>query len=317
MKIMVTDNDHANMNQEDAVFQAAGLSYSMVQCKTEEDLIRECKGAEILLNQYAPITRKVMEALRPELKQVVRYGVGVNNVDVPAATELGVQICNVPDYGMNEVADHALAMLMALTRKVCLMNRYTREKWDYTHSIPIHRIPGSTFGIVCMGRIAQTLAKRLKGFDCRIISYDPYIPAEFVPEGVEMVSLDKLIRESDFISVHCPLNDDTYNMFNLETFKKMKNNAYIVNTARGGIINENDLFVALSKGYIAGAGLDVVEKEPMTPESRLFELDNFLCTPHMAWYSEEAAEELKRKTAEEAVRYAKGEKIKYPINKVD
>lgn len=317
MKIIVSDCDHDSMEQEQAVLGAANIPFVMANCKTEEDLLKECAGYEVVLNQYAPFTRNVISKLAPDLKQIVRYGVGVNNVDLDAATEYGVQVCNVPDYGMNEVADQAFALMMALVRKVVLMNKYTKEEaWNYAKCIPVYRIPGSVVGIVGFGRIGRVFAKRMSGFDVECIAFDPYYAEGTVVDGVTIVSIETLIERSDMISVHSPLIDQTRNLFNLETFKKMKKTAYLVNTARGGIVNEGDLYTALQEGMIAGAALDVVDVEPMSVGHQLFALDNFLCTPHMAWYSVEAALELKTKVAQEGVAFAQGEAIRYPVNKL-
>ena len=315
MRIIITDCDHEKMFQEKEVFEKAGFAYEHLSCKEEDELIEQAKGGEIMLTQYGQFSRRVITALKPELKQIIRYGVGVDTVDLEAATELGVQVCNVPDYGMNEVADQSISLMLALMRKVCFMDKYTKSKeWNYTPAIPIHRIPGSTIGLVGIGRIGRTFAKRLLGFDCRIIAYDSAYKVGEVEDGIEIVDFDTLLKEADAISIHCPLTEETQNLFNLETLKKMKTSAYLVNTARGGIINEADLFTALKEKIIAGAALDVVEKEPMKVGAELFELDNYIATPHIAWYSEESSLELKRKVAEEAVRFAKGEPIHYPVN---
>lgn len=317
MKIIITDCDHASMEQEETVFKKNNLDFTLLQCKTEEDLIAQCKGGEVFANQYAPFTRKVIEALSPEIKHIVRYGVGVNNVDLQAATEFGVQVSNVPDYGMNEVADQALAMMMDLLRKTSLMNAYTKtQKWDYTKSIPVYRIPGKTIGVIGLGRIGKTFVKRLSGFDVNVIGYDEYLPADAKIEGVKLVDFKTLVAESDAISIHCPLTEETRDLFDLEVFKQMKDTAYLINVSRGGIVNEADLATALEQKLIAGAALDVVDTEPMNVGSPLFEYENFICTPHMAWYSEESALELKRKVAEEAARFALGETVLYPVNKV-
>ena len=314
-RIIITDCDHKDQKQEDKVIHGAGLTYTKFQCRTEEDLITQCKGAEIMINQYAPFTRKVMEALLPELKLIVRYGVGVDNVDLEAATDLGVIVCNVPDYSMNEVADHAAAMALALLRKIAYMNERTKSgTWDYIQSIPLHRIANLTIGLVGFGRIGRMFARRMKGFGCRIIACDPFFPPGQVIDEVELVSRDDLIEQSDLISIHCPLSDFSRNMFVRETFCSMKNSALLVNTARGGIVNEKDLYEALVTGEIAGAALDVVEKEPFNDAYGLSKLDNFLVTPHMSWYSEEASDELNRKVAEEAVRFIQGEELHYPLN---
>ena len=317
MKIYSTDCDQGNMNIERNILRSIGEDLIEFDCKTEDDIIKNCKGAVILINQFAPMTRRVFDALAPELKQIVRSGVGVNNVDLKAATDHGVQVCNVPDYGMNEVADQTMTLMLALVRKICIVNEYTRKvKWDYRVAVPIYRIPGSTVGIIGLGRNGQTFAKRLTGFDCKILGYDEYCPKDKVPKNVELVSFERLIKESDVISIHCPLTEETRDMFNLETFKKMKNTAYLINTSRGNIVNEADLLIALKEKIIAGAALDAVSKEPMPLDSELFKLDNFICTPHIAWYSEEAFQELKRKVGEEAYRFAKGEPVHYPVNKL-
>ncbi|MBS5589715.1 MAG: C-terminal binding protein [Clostridiales bacterium] len=317
MKIVISDNDHVNLAQEEAVFQKAGMDFTLYQCHTEEEAIQQLKGAEIILNQYTPLTRQVIQALRPELKMIVRYGVGVDNIDCVAAAEMGVQVCNVPDYGMNEVADHAMALMLSLVRKTVTMVNYTKgTDWDYSYGVPIHRIPGQTVGIVGMGRIGRTFAKRMGGFDCRRIAYDPLYQPGTQVDGVELVSFDTLLEQSDMISIHCPLQPCTRDLFDLAAFQKMKRGAYLVNTSRGGIVNEEDLYTALTTALIAGAALDVTAKEPLPRPSKLLELENFLCTPHIAWYSEEAAQEMKRKVAEEAVRFATGEKVLYPVNQI-
>ena len=315
MKIIVTDCDHDNMLQEERVFAKNGLTYTHLVCRTEDDLIEQAKGGEIMLTQYGQFSRRVLEALRPEIKQIIRYGVGYNTIDIEAATKLGVQVCNIPDYGMNEVADQAMGLLLGLVRRICYMNYCTKNRvWDYTESIPVRRIPGSTVGIVGIGRIGKTFAKRMSGFDCRLIGYDLAYEVGSIVDGVEIVAFDTLLKEADMISIHCPLTKETENLFDLAALKKMKSTAYLVNTARGGIVNEADLLTALKENIIAGAALDVVETEPMAVGAELFTLDNYLCSPHMAWYSQESALELKHKVAEEAVRFAKGEAVKYPVN---
>ena len=315
MRICVTDCDHADMKQEDEVFEKAGVSYTLFQCRTEDDLIRECAGYDIAIHQYAPFTERVLRELSPTLKQIVRYGVGVNNVDLEAATKYGVQVCNVPDYGMNEVADQAMALTLAVWRKVNFIGADTKKgNWDYTKAIPILRIPGSTVGIIGLGRIGLTYAKRMSGFDVTVIAYDPFRKVGDVVDGVKVCSFEEVIERADMISIHAPLDKTTRNLFCAETFRKMKNSAIIVNTSRGGIINELDLYEALKAGEIAGAGLDVIEEEPIAKDHPLLGAENCILTPHIAWYSEEAAAELKRKVAEEALRFLKGEPVAYPVN---
>ncbi len=319
MKIIISDCDHVNLNEETAVFEAAGLDFELKQCRTEDELISECKGGEIFINQYAPFTRRVLEALRPEIRQIVRYGVGVNNIDLEAATELGVQVCNVPDYGMNEVADQALALTLDLARKVSFMNADVRKgRWNYEDSIPLFRLSEQTLGVAGLGRNGRNFAGKARALFGRVVGYDPYYKPNAADgtDYIEPVDLDTLLRTADFVVLHMPLTDETRNIINADAFAKMKSTAYLVNTSRGGLVDEAALDKALSEGAIAGAALDVTEKEPIDFDSPLLRHDNFICTPHMAWYSEQAASELKRKVAEEAVRFARGEKLRSPVNRV-
>jgi len=316
MKVIITDCDHKNIDIETGVLNNAGIPFQLLQCKTEEDLIKNCKGADILINQYAPITENVMEKLKPELKQVVRYGVGVDNVNIKAATKMGITVCNVPDYGTNEVADHALSLMLAINRKIVLMSNYTKnEKWDYVKAIPVHRHSTLTVGIVGIGRIGKAFAKRVHVLGCNIVAFDPNFDKNINEDFsfIKSVTMEELLETSDIISIHCP-SDNTIGLFNDEAFNRMKRTSYIINTARGGIIDEDALERALSQGKIAGAAIDVVKKEPLSNDAPLFKCENFICTPHMAWYSEESALELKRKVAEEAVRFAIGEEVFYPVN---
>lgn len=311
-RIAVSDCDHDTLSIEESVLAKDGFELEIFQCKTEEDLIKNCQGVNGLINQYAPITENVLANL-PDLKFVVRYGVGVNNVDLEAAAKRGVQVCNVPDYGMNEVADQAMALTLSLTRKVNLMNGLVKSGvWDYQKSIPVFRPSVQTVGIIGIGRIGKEYAKRANAFGYRVIAHDEY--AKNVPDYVTLVDFETVVKESDVISIHCPA-DGNIDLFDEKEFKAMKNSAYLINVSRGGIINEKALNDALENKEIAGAGLDVTVAEPIEPDSPLLKHDNFLITPHMAWYSEEAALELKHKVAEESVRFAKGEPVHYPVNK--
>lgn len=313
MKVIITDCDHENIDIEKKIFFDAGMEVELKNARTEEEVIEQCKGGEILIVQYAQITEKVMEAI-PELKYVVRYGVGVDTVDLEAATRHGIQVGNVPDYGMNEVADHAIALLVTLKRKIIQMNSFTKsEKWDYSKSIPIHRFSEETVGVVGLGRIGRCFAQRANSLGFKVIGYDPYFKQTEDTSFIIPVSFEELVEKSDVISIHCPA-DGNKDLFNSDIFKKMKNDAVIINVARGGIINEDDLNEALETGEISGAGIDCMKKEPMPFNAPLFNNENLIVTPHMAWYSEEAALELKRKVAEESVRFANGEMIHYPVN---
>lgn len=319
IQVVVTDCDHANMIEEDAVFKKNGIEWKLEQCQTEEDLIAKCQGAVACLNQYARFTEKVFQAL-PDLKMIVRYGVGVDNVDLEAATRHGVQVCNVPDYGTFEVADQALTLMMACTRKVCAANQQVHEGgWDYAVTIPVQRLSTLTVGVLGLGRIGQAFAKRVHALDCKVIGYDIYtdqVKKDPSLSFIELVSQDELIQRSDVISLHCGLNKDNQQMFNKNTFAKMKKGSVLINVARGGLVNEADLAEALKSGQLSMAGLDVAVKEPMAQDNPLRKLPNAVVTPHMAWYSVQAASDLKTKAAEEAARCIKGEAPRCPVNKL-
>lgn len=317
-KIVICDLDHSDVEQETAVFQAAGYKFDRLHCKTQQEVIEKCKGAAVLLNQYIKMDKVIFEAL-PTVKCVVRYGVGYDNINLDDATRYGVQACNVPDYGTREVADQALAFFMALTRKLTLTNTLIREGvWDYRREIPLFRLSECTVGICGVGRIGTEFAKRVHALGSRVIAYDVECKksGRTFPDFIEFVSFDELIGASDIISIHCPLDKSTYHMFGKNEFERMKSTAYLINVARGGIVDEDALFHALENKLIAGAGLDVVEHEPLSKEHPLLQFDNFLISPHTAWYAEQSAVELKRKAAEEAVRFLKGEQVRYPVNKL-
>lgn len=315
MKVYITDCDHDNINIEKEIFDKAGIELTLKDAISEDDVIEQCKDGDIFIVQYAKISRKVMENC-PNLRYIVRYGVGVDTIDVEAATELGVQVGNVPDYGMNEVADHAISLALSFLRKINTMNNFTKnEKWDYTRAIPIHRFSTLTVSVVGLGRIGSNFARKMSALGFNVIGFDPRREVIRELDYVEIVDFEELLEKSDLISIHCPA-DNNYDLFDKNAFSKMKKTSFIINTARGGIINEEALEWALNNDIIAGACLDCMLNEPVDKSNPLFKHENVIVSPHIAWYSEESAQELKRKVAEESVRFAKGEDIHYPINKL-
>lgn len=316
-KIIICDCDHKDVDTEKAVFDAAGYDFKWLHCMSQEEVIQQCQGAECFLNQYVRMDKKIFEAI-PALKFVVRYGVGVDNVNLEDATEYGVQICNVPDYGTNEVADQALALMLSLTRKVHMIGNMTKAGvWNYIEAVPVHRLSTRTVGLIGAGRIGQAFAHRVHALDCKVIAYDAAYgkPGFSVPGFVEMkATMDEVLSQADILSLHCGLNPETKGMMNAAAFGKMKDGAYFINVARGGLVDEEALEAALSSGKLSGAGIDVVCTEPLSKDSPLFRHENVVVTPHMGWYSEESAVELNRKCAEETVRFLKGEPVHYPVN---
>jgi len=295
-KVVITDCDHPDIEEEKKIFTQIGAELISAQAKEEKEILRVCKDAEGLLNQYTLMTRKVLEKL-PQCKVIARYGVGVDSIDLQAATDLGIVVTNVPDYCVQEVAIQAVTLLMALIRKIAFFDQSVRSgQWDFRQGMPINRIRGKTMGLVGCGKIGLELAKMISSMGVRVISFDPYI--QKAGGSVELVDLDTLFKESDFISVHCPLNESTRHLIGENAFRKMRKKPLIVNTSRGPIIEEKALVQALKEGLVSGAGLDVMEKEPPDPENPLLKMDQVILSPHMSFYSEESIKELKRRTAE-------------------
>jgi D-3-phosphoglycerate dehydrogenase len=310
--VLICGLDHANVAEEQDVFARSGTRYAVVPARTEAEYLARCREADGLLVQYGAVTRRVFEGL-PRLRVIVRYGVGVDGIDLAAATDHGVPVVNVPDYGTDEVANHAVALLLALARKITRLDRQTRAGgWDVFRVGPVTRLAGRTVGIVGCGRIGAAVARKLSGFDVRLLGCDPY--RESFPPGIQPVAFDRLLAESDYVTIHCPLTADTRHLFGAEAFARMRPGAVLVNTARGGIVDTAALTQALQEGLLGGAGVDVVEQEPLDPASPLLRMEQVIVTPHAAWYSEEGRSDLKRRAAEEAVRVLRGEPPRHCVN---
>jgi D-3-phosphoglycerate dehydrogenase len=310
--VVVCGLDHANITEEQDVFGKAGVRLQTVVARTDAEYLERCAEADGLLIQYGDLSRRVFEGL-PRVRVVVRYGVGVDGIDVAAATDHGVPVVNVPDYGTDEVANHAVALLLALARKITRLDRQTRSGgWDVFRIGPVTRLAGQTVGIVGCGRIGSAVARKLGGFDVRLLGCDPYV--DTFPPGVQPVAFERLLAESDYVTIHCPLTDETRHAFDAESLAWMRPTAVLINTARGGIVDTGALVEALQQGVLAGAGLDVLEEEPVDPASPLLRMEQVIVTPHAAWYSEEGRSDLKRRAAEEAVRVLRGERPRHCVN---
>jgi len=294
-RVVITDCDQGSIEEEKEELGRIGAELILAQVREEEDLIRACKEADGLINQYALLTRSVLENL-PKCKVVSRYGVGVDSIDLKAATDLGIIVANVPDYCMDEVASQTISMMLALMRKVAFLDQKVKSgQWDFRQGRPIHRLKGKTMGLVGSGRIGLAVAKRISAFGVRVIAFDPYI--EKSREDIELKDLDAVLKESDFISIHCPLNDSTRHLIGEQEFGKMEKKPIVINTSRGPIIDEKALIEALKEGLVSGAGLDVLETEPPDSRNPMLKMENVILSPHVGFYSEESISELKRRTA--------------------
>lgn len=258
---------------------------------TEEEMIEHTRGADAMVIMESRVTRRVMEA-SPNCRIVLRTGVGVDTIDIDAATDRGIAVVNVPDLWLREVANHALALILACNRRLLILDRSVRAgNWSRIIPSPVGSLHDETLGLVGLGQIGGRLAKRAAALELNVAAFDPIaVQSQFDELGVERVTFEELLSRSDYISIHVPLTPETYRMFDEAAFRQMKSTAYIVNTSRGPTVDQEALVKALRNGWIAGAGLDVHEKEPPDADSPLFQMDNVVLTPHAGYYSDAALE---------------------------
>ncbi len=312
-KVLITDYAWPTLDPEHEILEPLGAELVPSDSPEADRLIELAQDADAIMTNWAPVPD---EAVRnpPNLRVVARYGVGVDNIPVAVATERGIPVTNVPDYCVEEVANHAMALLLSMARGIPKLEQGLRDgKWAFEAAQPLWRLSGQRLGIMGYGRNGRALARRARPFELDIVVFDPYITAANYPadERPELVSLEGLLRSSDLISVHTPLTDETRHILGAEQFKMMKPTAYLVNTGRGPVIDEAALVEALTSGEIAGAGLDVYEVEPLPADHPLFGLPNVVLTSHAAFYSEGSIEELQRRTAQNVALALQG---KIPTN---
>ncbi len=259
----------------------------------DADFLKKCRHADVIMVTAQSVTREMLPRL-PECKGVVRYGTGLDRIDLKAAEEYGVEVKNVRGFCMDELADHAIAFYLSLARQITLNTRRVRSgEWSLSEDYPAYSLNGKTAGIIGMGDVGQSVAKRLHAFGSKITAFDPYCRSH--PHNVEFTDLQTIYKVSDAVFLHCPLNDETYHMIGEREFSLMKEDAFLINLARGGVVDEAALINALEQSRIAGAGLDVLEEEPPSPDNPLLRMDNVLITPHVGAYSLEAFKRLEIK----------------------
>jgi D-3-phosphoglycerate dehydrogenase len=314
LQVAVSDSVFPNLDPARAVLSKIGAQLRLAEEPKAEAILRVARDADALLATYAQITAEMIRQMT-RCRIISRFGIGVDNVDIPAATERGIVVTKVPDYCIDEVSDHTMALLLSAVRKIPFANSMVHAgKWEMPAVVPIHRLRGTVLGLVGFGRIPQLVAPKAKSFGMRVVSHDPYIPKDvFERAGVDSVEFGELLKISDYISIHSPLLPETQGLFNAQAFRQMKPSAYLINTARGPIVDEAALAQALDAGQLAGAALDVMPKEPPTG-SPLFGRPNVIITPHTSFYSEESLVDLQTKAAEEVVRVLRGEAPKNPVN---
>ena len=313
--IAVTDSVFPSLDPAKAALARLNPTYRMSKSVNAEDIVAVAKDADALLVTYAKLTREVLTQLT-RCKAIGRFGLGVDNIDLVAAKEKSIAVNYVPDYCIREVSDHAMALLLALIRKIPFSNKLVQSgRWEMPAVVPIRRIEGTVLGLIGFGHIPRLVTPKALAFGMKVLAYDPFAkPDLFKSAGVESVDLDTLLQSSDYVSMHAPLLPATRGMMNAASFAKMKKGAYIVNTARGPLIDEAALIAALDSGQIGGAGLDVVATEPLAKDSPLLGRDNVIISPHTAFYSIEALNELQTKCAIDVARVLSGKKALYPIS---
>ena len=329
-KVVISDSMHVPFEIEKATFAEANLVPEIHACVSEEETIAACRDAHGIVNGFAPFTRKVIEQLE-NCKIIARCGIGYDNVDVQACTDHGIYLTNLPGYCAHEVADHTLAMLLAINRKIVLADQnYRKYDWAMNHLAPVLAFQGRTLGLIGFGHIGSLFAKRVAAMECDILVFDPYISAESVEKlGYRYATdIEQIYKESDFISLLLPYTKDSHNIINKQSLAKMKKSAIIINTARGKLIDEEALAEALKNGSIGGAAIDVFEHELPPQElasfkkrmenykSPLMELgpDKVVLTPHESWYSDRAFVKLKEIPCREVMRVLAGEKPLGAVN---
>ena len=323
LKIVVTDYIEPDLKWEEeelAKYDHVDFVYHQLKFAPDDELVSHVQDGDMILVNMVKMTKPVIDRLE-KCKLILRHGVGYDNLDVPAATARGIRCAYEPDYCSHEVAEHAVTLMLAIYRRLVRSRKVLEDSsangiWDFNDVYPIYSIKDKKIGIIGCGRIGSLTLQKVSGFDAEILVCDPYLSDERKKElGIETVDLDVVLEECDLISLHCSLNEETQHLIGAEELKRMRESAIVVNTARGGLIDAEALYHALKDGEIAGAAIDVYEKEPPDPELPLFELDNALLTPHLAWYSEESNWSMREKVLEDFVRFIEGRPPRFLINK--
>jgi D-3-phosphoglycerate dehydrogenase len=312
--IAIADSPFPSLDPVMAVLAPLKPELRLSASAAPEDILTVAEDADAVIVCYAKLTGDLIRGLK-RCRVIGRTGLGVDNIDLPAAREKHITVTYVPDYCMAEVSDHAMALLLSMARKIPLSNMLVQAgRWEMPAVVPLHRLAGRVLGLVGFGNIPRALVPKAQAFGLRVIVYDPFVKHEaFAAAGVEAVGFDELLASSDFVSVHAPLTPKTRGLFDRTAFSKMKRGAILINTARGPLVEQVALIEALDSGQLGGAALDVIETEPLPPDSPLLGRDNVILTPHTAFYSVEALIELQTKCATDVAHVLRGEPPVYPI----
>lgn len=317
-KVVVTDHAFVDVEYERAVAERSGAAFEVHACVTPAETVDAVRGADVAFVNFAPMGEEQLAAMAPGAT-VIRYGVGVDNVDLDAASRHGVAVANVPDYGVDTVADHATAMLLALLRRIPVYDRGIRERgWVRPADVgEVRSFGDTTIGLLGAGRIARAVADRLRSFGFRVIAYDPYLPAETAAaHGIELLPLDDVVAQANGLSLHLPATAGTHRMVDDALLASLPEGAVLVNTSRGALVDEGAVARALESGRLAGAGLDVFDPEPLADDSPLRSEPGAVFSPHAAFYSVTSLDNLQRLAAEEAARALRGEPLRCAVTPI-
>jgi D-3-phosphoglycerate dehydrogenase len=312
--IAVTDSPFPSLDPAKAALRRIDPELRMARSQASEDILSVARDADAVLVTYAKLPGTLLKELK-RCKVIGRFGLGTDNIDLAAASALGITVTYVPDYCRREVSDHAMALLLALARKITFSNALVQSgRWEVPPIVPLRRLEGQVLGLIGFGHIPRALAPKAVAFGLKVLAHDPHVPdGELRALDVEAASFDDVLRRSDFISLHAPLTPATRGLIAAAAFAKMKPGAFLINTARGPLVDETALIAALDAGQLGGAALDVVAAEPLAHDSPLVGRDNVILTPHTAFYSVEALEELQTKCAADVARVLCGEQPIYPV----
>lgn len=323
-KVVVTDYIEDNLDWEKEILAAKGLDFQCFQLKfkPQEDVYHAIKDADVVVVNMVQFPSSLIRKLT-RCKLIIRHGIGYDNIDVEACTQQGIQFAYQPDYCKIDVAEHAIALIFACGRKV-MVSRKTLDissaagQWDFSGLFPIYRLEGKTVGILGVGRIGSRVFNKLKSFGFRLIGCDPYLSEKRKQaiDGIEWVEMDTIFKQSDYLTIHTPLNEQTRYIVNSRTLSLMKPTAYVINTARGGMVDTKALCDALKSKIIAGAAIDVFEIEPPKPDLELFTLDNVILTPHIGWASEEAGLEIRKSIVDDIIAASEGKDARCVVNTI-
>ena len=316
-RVVYTDNIYKDNEIEFRRFEAAGYDFCVAKGHDQATLIEECRDADAVMISFAEMNETIINELE-KCKVIVRCGMGFNNVDISAATKKGIMVANVQKYCLEEVSDHAIALMLTLVRKTAYMSKLLREGvWDPAKARPIPRLEEMTFGLYGLGGISSRVAAKAKAFGMNVVAYDPFLPEEYFGKmGVGRIEKEEdLFRTADVLSVHLPLNAATTKIISYDKMKLMKPTAILINTARGGLVDEAGLIRALQEGTIGGAGLDVLADEYPDMSNPLFKMDNVIVTPHIAYYSEGSDVDLRNYACNQVIQALEQGEPEFILNK--